>query len=63
MRSIRCWAVAALALRLRSVNAFWRLECQGQSGLARLDPLMAFNTIGDHVHSVKGGSGECYRPL
>ena len=69
--------VSALALFGAFVQAFWRLECQGNSGLARymwlcpsfishsnaafdnsIDPLMAYNTIGDHVHSIKGGSGK-----
>lgn len=58
MHSLRVFTIAALAPLLGSVNAFWRLECQGSSGLARLDPLMAFDTVGDHVHSIKGGSGE-----
>ena len=53
--------ITALALFELPVNAFWRLECDGNAGLARLDPLMAFGTIGDHVHSIKGGSGKKLR--
>ena len=48
----------ALTLLPTSTTAFWRLECDGNAGLARLDPLMAFNKTNDHVHSIKGGSGE-----
>ena len=58
MHSLPVLTVAALAPLLGSVHAFWRLECQGSTGLARLDPLMAFDAVGDHVHSIKGGSGE-----
>lgn len=45
-------------LSFGSANAFWRLECGGSVGLARIDPLMDFGTLSDHVHSIKGGSGK-----
>ena len=53
--------IPALALLTTSVTAFWRLECDGNVGLGRLDPLMAFNAASDHVHSIKGGSGNSSR--
>ncbi|KAJ9131255.1 WSC domain-containing protein [Pleurostoma richardsiae] len=37
------------------VHAFWRMPCQ-RSGIARIDPLMAFNEIGQHVHTIHGSS-------
>ncbi|KAL8769415.1 MAG: hypothetical protein Q9209_004643 [Squamulea sp. 1 TL-2023] len=49
-------AVAAIALCSTAVNAFWRLECEGSVGLARIDPLMDFDGLSDHVHTLKGGS-------
>ena len=45
-------------LSFGSANAFWRLECDGSVGLARMDPLMDFGSLSDHVHSIKGGSGK-----
>lgn len=51
------WASAALILFAGSTSAFWRLECDGSVGLARLDPLMNPGGVSDHVHSIKGGSG------
>ena len=47
-----------LLLNVGSTNAFWRLECPGSLGLARIDPLMDFGTLSDHVHTIKGGSGK-----
>lgn len=51
-------AVVALALGNTAVNAFWRLECPGSIGLARIDPLMDFDGLSGHVHALKGGSGK-----
>ena len=47
-----------LLLKLTGTHAFWRLLCDGSVGLARMDPLMSPGRVGDHVHSIKGGSGE-----
>lgn len=41
-----------------TVNAFWRLLCDGSVGVARIDPLIAPGGLSDHVHSIKGGSGK-----
>ncbi|KAL8999034.1 MAG: hypothetical protein Q9169_002032 [Polycauliona sp. 2 TL-2023] len=49
-------AVAALTLGSTAVDAFWRLECPGSIGLARIDPLMDFDGVSGHVHALKGGS-------
>ncbi|KAL8680078.1 MAG: hypothetical protein Q9186_003717 [Xanthomendoza sp. 1 TL-2023] len=49
-------AIAAVALCTTAVNAFWRLECPGSIGLARIDPLMDYDGLSDHVHTLKGGS-------
>ena len=51
-------ALTAFFLLIRLSDAFWRLECDGSVGLARLDPLMDFGGLSDHVHTIKGGSGE-----
>ena len=61
MAAVSKFAIAAATIAIVFVshaNAFWRLECDGSVGLARLDPLMNFGTAGDHVHSIKGGSGK-----
>ena len=47
-----------LALHLNGAHAFWRLLCDGSVGLARIDPLTNIGTASEHVHSIKGGSGE-----
>ncbi|KAL8659859.1 MAG: hypothetical protein Q9226_000224 [Calogaya cf. arnoldii] len=49
-------ATVALTLGSTAVNAFWRLECPGSIGLARIDPLMDFDGVSGHVHALKGGS-------
>ena len=43
--------------------AFWRLNCDGSTVLARLDPLMSPGKASAHTHSVKGGSGKSTTPL
>ncbi|KAL8781079.1 MAG: hypothetical protein Q9203_001263 [Teloschistes exilis] len=49
-------ASTALVLSVGIVDAFWRLECDGSVGVARIDPLMDFGGVSDHVHVIKGGS-------
>lgn len=39
-------------------DAFWRLLCRSSVGLARMDPIMNPGDVSDHVHTIKGGSGE-----
>lgn len=51
-------AAIVMVLFISNVSAFWRLECDGSVGLARMDPLINPGTSGDHVHSIKGGSGK-----
>ncbi|KAL8878557.1 MAG: hypothetical protein Q9198_003654 [Flavoplaca austrocitrina] len=55
-RSFNRAAVAALTLGSNAVDAFWRLECPGSIGLARIDPLMDYDGVSGHVHALKGGS-------
>lgn len=40
-----------------SAHAFWRMECPGRVGLARIDPIIDPGTISKHVHSIHGSSG------
>lgn len=47
-------AFAALITWAAQAEAFWRLPCRAQSGIARLDPLQAFGGIGSHVHLIFG---------
>ncbi|KAF4586014.1 WSC domain-containing protein [Ophiocordyceps camponoti-floridani] len=37
-------------------NAFWRMECPGRVGLARIDPIVNPDEISNHVHSIAGSS-------
>ncbi|KAI1258422.1 hypothetical protein F5Y18DRAFT_421401 [Xylariaceae sp. FL1019] len=50
---------AALALLGASsvVDAFWRMECRGQTGLARIDPIVDTGVVGTHSHTIQGSSG------
>ncbi|KAF5675651.1 glyoxal oxidase precursor [Fusarium heterosporum] len=40
-----------------SAHAFWRMECPGRVGLARIDPIVDPGTISKHAHSIHGSSG------
>ncbi|XXH00498.1 hypothetical protein Hte_006844 [Hypoxylon texense] len=40
-----------------AVSAFWRMECHGRAGVARIDPIMDAGVIAPHVHVVHGSSG------
>lgn len=51
--------IAALALLGTPASAFWRMECRGVSGSARIDPLVSYGTVAGHVHEVFGGQGKC----
>ncbi|KAH7165787.1 hypothetical protein EDB81DRAFT_264308 [Dactylonectria macrodidyma] len=35
-------------------NAFWRMECPGRVGVARIDPIVNPGTISMHAHSIHG---------
>ncbi|KAF4339569.1 glyoxal oxidase precursor [Fusarium beomiforme] len=40
-----------------SAHAFWRMECPGRVGLARIDPIIDPGTVSKHAHSIHGSSG------
>ncbi|KAL2760399.1 hypothetical protein ACRALDRAFT_1059783 [Sodiomyces alcalophilus JCM 7366] len=46
--------VAPLALK---AEAFFRMECQGRVGLARIDPIVSYGEPSQHLHSIHGSSG------
>lgn len=52
-------AIAAMVLA-GSADAFWRMECRGRSGLARLDPLVNPGVASAHAHTIFGSSGMFY---
>lgn len=56
-------AVAALAFLGTPAAAFWRMECRGVAGQARLDPLMAPGKVAEHVHEVFGSGGKLNQSL
>ncbi|KAJ8128566.1 hypothetical protein O1611_g5067 [Lasiodiplodia mahajangana] len=37
-------------------GAFWRMECRGNTGVARIDPIVDFGKISGHAHTVQGSS-------
>jgi hypothetical protein len=57
MKASQAILAASLALT-GTVDAFWRMPCRSQTGIARLDPLMDPGDISAHVHTITGGGGE-----
>ncbi|TDZ38234.1 hypothetical protein C8035_v006767 [Colletotrichum spinosum] len=49
--------VAGVGILATGAHAFWRMECPGRVGLARVDPLMAPGEAAPHVHAIHGSSG------
>ncbi|KAK3308781.1 uncharacterized protein B0T15DRAFT_118402 [Chaetomium strumarium] len=45
-----------------SAAAFWRMECRGSVGMARLDPMMNPGTASQHAHIIHGSSGFSSNP-
>jgi hypothetical protein len=43
---------------VNSVHAYFRMECPGRTGLARLDPIVSPGGFSSHAHAVHGSSGE-----
>ena len=41
-----------------SVSGFWRLPCMKQTGIGRIDPLVAMGAISDHAHTIHGGQSK-----
>ncbi|KFY43148.1 hypothetical protein V495_04129 [Pseudogymnoascus sp. VKM F-4514 (FW-929)] len=50
-------AATAAAVLAGSAEAFWRMECRGRSGLARIDPLVNPGVAAAHAHTIFGSSG------
>jgi hypothetical protein len=41
-----------------NAQAFWRMECRSESGMARIDPLVNPGDAGAHMHSIFGSNGK-----
>lgn len=54
MKAINLIAAAQL---LAPASAFWRMECRGRLGLARIDPMISPGEVAQHVHAIHGSSG------
>lgn len=54
--------VTALALA-GNAAAFWRMPCRSNTGIARIDPLVAPLNVADHSHIVFGGGSEFLQSL
>lgn len=50
--------VAVTAGLVAVADAFWRMECQGRVGLARMDPVVYPGVDSPHMHAIHGSSGE-----
>ncbi|KAI0009567.1 hypothetical protein F4779DRAFT_364458 [Xylariaceae sp. FL0662B] len=51
------FSVVNLLTAVTSVSAFWRMECRGSSGLARMDPIVDTGKVSAHSHTIHGSSG------
>ena len=51
-------SVIAILAAIQPAVAFWRLQCFGVVGIARVDPLVNPNELAAHVHTIKGGNGK-----
>ncbi|KAK4103983.1 hypothetical protein N658DRAFT_420519 [Parathielavia hyrcaniae] len=47
----------AIIASLSGAAAFWRMECRGKLGIARLDPLVNPGGASKHAHAIHGSSG------
>lgn len=52
---------AALSALATGVHGFWRMECNGMAGLARIDPLVSPGEISKHVHALFGSRSKFNR--
>lgn len=50
--------IALSAGLVGGAHAFWRMECPGRVGLARLDPIVNPGSLSKHVHAIHGSSGK-----
>ncbi|OTA91957.1 hypothetical protein M434DRAFT_32229 [Hypoxylon sp. CO27-5] len=55
--AIRTLSAFFLLGTIGDVSAFWRMECRGRSGLARMDPIMDVGVVSPHIHTIHGSSG------
>ncbi|KAI0169562.1 hypothetical protein GGR52DRAFT_550557 [Hypoxylon sp. FL1284] len=55
--AIKTLSVFALLSMFEAASAFWRMECRGRTGVARIDPIMDAGTVSPHIHVVHGSSG------
>jgi len=51
------YSTLSILAALGGANAFWRMECRGRAGMARIDPLMAPGRASQHAHAIHGSSG------
>ncbi|KAG6127989.1 hypothetical protein E4U22_005436 [Claviceps purpurea] len=49
--------VALSAGLIAGAHAFWRMECPGRVGVARIDPIVNPGTASPHAHAIHGSNG------
>ncbi|KAK3945169.1 hypothetical protein QBC46DRAFT_134366 [Diplogelasinospora grovesii] len=49
--------IVAVLAAVSGAAAFWRMECRGRVGLARIDPLISPGEVSQHAHTIHGSSG------
>ncbi|KUI61089.1 hypothetical protein VP1G_08259 [Cytospora mali] len=57
MNNKQILAFISAALLGGQASAFWRMECRGVSGQARIDPIVNPGTVGEHAHEIFGSGG------
>jgi hypothetical protein len=51
-------SVLVAVATIGSVHAYFRMECPGRTGLARMDPIVSPGGFSSHAHAVHGSSGK-----
>lgn len=58
MNSKQLLSLGATVALYGQAAAFWRMECRGTTGQARIDPLISPGKVADHAHEIFGSGGE-----
>lgn len=55
--------IITAAAAFGTASAFWRMECRGRVGLARIDPMVSPGEVAQHAHVIHGSSGKRHHSL
>jgi hypothetical protein len=52
--------LTVLSILVLEASAFWRLPCRQALTIERVDPLVDFGVVGQHVHTIHGGNSKFF---